>query len=260
MNAKSPIPPGARRTGKSLFVWASIAFVAVLWACAVIALLQWTKHHVIPALFGAGGVPGIRSRTVQPDATRPGRVAGAPLGMLDFATSNSVSIRLGQERPEDGLWHLHQVSDGRTTIVGLDGVRCRYLNLTRENRTHGYLYFAIDPTFKRDGLPAACIEVEYFAQQPAYFRLQYDAIEGARHQPFKAGVSSGGDIVTWGPGNQTTRIWASNVWQTAAFHVRDGAFLNSQNDGADFRFEVTPAELHVRRVTVTREGGEPPQP
>jgi hypothetical protein len=29
--------------------------------------------------------------------------------------------------------------------------------------------------------------------------------------------------------------------------------MNSQRDGADFRLEVVPPEIYVRRVTVTRE-------
>ncbi len=255
MNAEPPILPQAKRIGRSLFPWALVLLVMVLLAGAVIAILQWTRHHEISALFRPGGAPGIRSHTVRPEARKPDPVAGAPLPTPDFATSNSVSVRLGQERPEDGLWHLDQVFDGHTTMVRLDGVPCRYLNRTPENKSHGYLYFVMDPTFKGDGLPAARIEVEYFVRQPAYFRLQYGALEGDRYQAYKTGISRGGEVVTWGPGNQTTRIRASNVWQTAAFHIRDGAFLNSQNGGADFRFEVTPAELYVRRVTVAREDG-----
>jgi hypothetical protein len=42
-------------------------------------------------------------------------------------------------------------------------------------------------------------------------------------------------------------------WETATFHLRDAAFEGSQNGGADFRFEVLPPELYIRRVTITRE-------
>ena len=44
-----------------------------------------------------------------------------------------------------------------------------------------------------------------------------------------------------------------NVWSVATFHVTNAVFTNSQRDGADFRLEVVPPQIHVRRVTVTRE-------
>jgi hypothetical protein len=43
------------------------------------------------------------------------------------------------------------------------------------------------------------------------------------------------------------------AWQTCSFELKDPAFLNSQNGGADFRFWVEPPELYVRRVTVIDE-------
>jgi len=33
----------------------------------------------------------------------------------------------------------------------------------------------------------------------------------------------------------------------------NAVFMNSQRDGADFRLEVVPPDIYVRRVTVTRE-------
>ena len=54
----------------------------------------------------------------------------------------------------------------------------------------------------------------------------------------------------------------SNTALDPRFSVADGSFKNSQNGKADFRLEVTPAEIYVRRVTVTREDvqSSPPQP
>jgi hypothetical protein len=63
------------------------------------------------------------------------RTPGEP---KNFSASNSVSVLLGQESPDDGLIHLADERDGRTTIENLDGVPCRYLNRKVENKSVGY--------------------------------------------------------------------------------------------------------------------------
>ena len=40
---------------------------------------------------------------------------------------------------------------------------------------------------------------------------------------------------------------------TAVAATTNAVFMNSQRDGADFRLEVVPPDIYVRRVTVTRE-------
>jgi len=45
----------------------------------------------------------------------------------------------------------------------------------------------------------------------------------------------------------------SKEWKKASFHIRDGAFENSENGHSDFRIEVVPPDINIRRVTVTRE-------
>lgn len=173
----------------------------------------------------------------------------------DFSTSNVVSVLLGQESLDLGLAHLPEEPDGRTTIETVNGVPCRHLNRRPGGSSFGYVYFAIDPTFKTRELSAAQIEVEYLVDATGFLRLQYDAMEGETHRSYKSVVASGGDGVS--PGNvvRFTHMAVTNAWQTATFRVTDAFFRNSQNGSADFRLEVTPPEIYVRRVTVTREDG-----
>ena len=108
-------------------------------------------------------------------------------------------------------------------------------------------------------MKAARIEVEFFSRRSGYLRLQYDAVEGDNHKPYKSAASDGPEMINLGTVRGFTRLVQSNGWQTVAFRVADGAFGNSQNGGADFRFEITPPEIYVRRVRVTRETAPPPQ-
>src|SRR4029453_134109 len=60
-----------------------------------------------------------------------------------FGSSNSVSVVLGQEKPEeDGLRHLPDAGGGHTTIEFVGDVPCRYLNRLLEMRLSASLYFA----------------------------------------------------------------------------------------------------------------------
>lgn len=172
---------------------------------------------------------------------------------IDFFTTNVVSTRFGQEGPDDGVRHLARQSDGRTTLEDSEGVPCRYLNRTADGKTFGYLYFTIHPDFKARELKTARIDVEYRVTRDSLLRLQYDAIVGDEHKPYKGAVAHGGIRTKLTPTAEYTRIRGTNAWQKATFYIADGAFRNSQNGKADFRLEVTPAEIYVRRVTVTRE-------
>ncbi|HEY0549505.1 MAG TPA: hypothetical protein VGF13_07865 [Verrucomicrobiae bacterium] len=172
----------------------------------------------------------------------------------DYSKTNSVSIAMANESPEDGLRHLSAEPDGRTALTNLDGVVCR--RMTREGRPSGYVYFTISPTFKAAGLSNAVCEVEYLCPRSGYFRLQYDAVELETHRPYKSVISEDGVPVRLGGNNNHTRVPAANSWESATFRITDAVFANSQNGGADFRLEFTPPDVFVRRVTLTRETPE----
>ena len=181
---------------------------------------------------------------------------------IDFFTTNVVSVQLGQEGIDDGIKHLSKQGDGRTNIEALDGVPCRLLNRKPEGKTFGYLYFFIHPDFKERELKTARIEVEYFVTNSAFLRLQYDGLNGDVTKPYKTALAQSGEVAKLGNTAAFTRIQGSNAWKIATFYIADGVFRNSQNGRADFRLEVTPPEIYVRRVTVTREEiqSSPPLP
>jgi len=178
------------------------------------------------------------------DPTRPEE---SWLEAKDFSASNSVSIVLGEKESGNGLEHLATERDGLTAVGTVSGLRCRYLNLPPitgrgEPRQNGFFYFFIDTSFKQEGTNSVRIEVEYYNEKRGSLGLQYDArvkVKSMRSIYTRAGPSIALD--------------GAKEWETAVFHIRDGAFEGTQNGGADFRLEVAPPELYVRRVTVTRE-------
>jgi hypothetical protein len=182
----------------------------------------------------------------------------------DFSASNQVSIVLGKETPSDGLRHLFDQSDGRTMVTNLNGVVCRSLNRTLEGKGWGFLYFEISPSFKRTGLANARVEIEYFTPRQNYFRLQFDGIENGTNRIYLPAMPLGARVMKWRTGLEQAQIPTVGAWATATFPITNAIFRNSQNGGADFRFEVaSPAEIFVRRVTVTREDAQavrPPSP
>jgi hypothetical protein len=234
----STLPPLIREEGsKSLrngTVWALVAI-----GCAAVGVLVlWS--FFFPRLKGS-----LTTREPSPP---------------DFSSSNAVSLLLGEEGVQDGLIHLADEGDGRTEVEDLEGVPCRHLNRMPENHQFGYVYFAIHPSFKGKELKNARIDVDYLVRTPSFIRLQYNGRDGEKPKPYKATVAQNGDRVNFGSGAVFSRIRESSTWQTATFHVTNALFMNAQNGGADFRLEVTPAEIYLRRVTVTREGAEPVQP
>lgn len=173
----------------------------------------------------------------------------------NHSQSNSVSIVMASESPEDGLRHLAAEPDGRTALTNLDGVACRHLN--RVGKSSGFFYFTISPSFKRGGLSNAICEVEYLCPTRGNFRLQYDGMEFDTHRPYKSVIDEGGTPVRLGGNNDHSRVPAVNSWETATFRITDALFDNSQNGGADFRLEFLPPDIFVRRVKLTRETALP---
>lgn len=171
---------------------------------------------------------------------------------VDHSTSNQVSLLLGQETPQDGLRHLTEIGDGQTVVTNLNGITCRYLNRIPENKVRGSFYCEISPSFKRDGLANARVEVEYLVPGPNAFRVEFDGIENGRNRSYVTVLPVGARVVRPGASALYARAPVVGAWAVATFEITNATFQNSQNDGADFRFEVVPPEAYVRRVTVTR--------
>lgn len=162
---------------------------------------------------------------------------------LDFASSNRVSIALGDAATEysGGLQHIYFENDGLTTSTELETVPCRFLKLA--SGEIGFFYFVIDPTFKTVPLRHARVEVEYYDLKPGTFSLEYDASETKTNANPNPRYSEARPKVL---------LHGTKTWQTATFYVEDATFKNAQNSSSDFRLCVSPPELYVRKVTVVR--------
>lgn len=86
------------------------------------------------------------------------------------------------------------------------------------------------------------MDVEYLAPEPGTMNIHHDALNAPNLQNpvYRDAVA-------------TVRLANSGRWEKATFDITNATFRNSQNGGADFRFEVIPPDMYVRRVTVRRD-------
>jgi hypothetical protein len=177
----------------------------------------------------------------------------------DFSKSDRVTIALGQEKSTDGLRHLIEERDGQTVATNLNGEPCRYLNRMQEGRPYGSFYFQISPSFKSRALKNPRIEVEYISEVEYLggitqgLRLQYDGREGGLPVRYLPVLAEGAAVMRYPTGADYGRIPSAGTWRTATFHLTNAVFQNSQKGGADFRIEVVPPEIYIRRVTLICE-------
>lgn len=174
----------------------------------------WTRD---PQLF-------IRSVRVLPDE------AG-----IGFGGGQSVSITLGSTNLESGL-KLISGGDGRTEAVTMGNQECHQL----ATRNESYIYFAIDPGFKRGHGTNVMVQVEFFAPVRGSYDIQFDS--WSENRPDRGVFQDTTTGVSFDP---------SQTWNTAALELKNGRFENRQGNGADFRLRVLCREFYVRRVVVT---------
>jgi len=119
----------------------------------------------------------------------------------NYSSSNQISVLLAEDEPgTGGLQHLINAGGGHASIQNLDGVPCCYLNRINENRMYASLYFAIDPSFKRERLKNARVEIEYLAKRDTAFRLQFDGLDGDTHRMYKPVLPEGARVMRFGTG------------------------------------------------------------
>jgi hypothetical protein len=82
--------------------------------------------------------------------------------------------------------------------------------------------------------------------------IQFDGIENGRSSAYVPVLPVGTGATRQLYGNSYALPASNGVWAATTFEITNAIFRNSQNGGADFRPEVVPPELFVRRVTVTR--------
>jgi len=166
-----------------------------------------------------------------------------PAPKTSYAESNSVTIVMGPRTENLGLREIF-APDGSSEPAVIDGVKCRMLDLGEHSVR--YLYFAIDPSFKWKGAPETNrinveVEVEYFDSMPGSFDLQYDARD-------PRGIEFG----AYTTARNSVRHTGVQMWRSARFELTDAKFMNSQNNGADFRLRIYTKQFYVRQVTIFR--------
>jgi hypothetical protein len=222
----TPVTGNSQRPANTLlWVWVILSSIAAV-LCASTALFLFLE---------------LRQRA-HPGATPSAAVCPPERITLsnDFSTSNVIDAVLGRTELDGGITHLPDPSDGWTRADEVEGVPCRYMNHRAANLAGGaYLYFAVHPSFKSVPVKMARIEFEYLVRTPVRLKVQYDCMEEGRRRSYK-------------PAGEILNVTEVGSWQTATFHVSEPAFMNSQIGGADFRLDVNPPEIYVRRVAMTR--------
>ncbi len=181
--------------------------------------------------------------------------AGQDFKPIDFSKTNSVTLNMADaERSpwEGGLTHAFTEADGVTIETNVQGVACRALKPVEGEAPKRYMYFAIDPSFKRQGAVNVRVDVDYFDGFEGHLGvmgLEFDSSEF-------------GDFpnASYRPQLPNVPLRGSKKWMKGTFRIRGAGFRNTQNAGSDFRLWASPPAMLVRRVTVTldppKEGAE----
>jgi hypothetical protein len=149
-----------------------------------------------------------------------------------YARSNAVSITLGSSLISQGL-DLVNAPDSVKFATRQSGQDCH--GVQPGPTGSGYLYLAVDRSFKARHPGPCSVEVEYFSPGSSRFRIEYDGeINGAASEYEATG----------------TVMAVVGVWATNIFDLPTPRFKNAQNDEADFRLNTFNNLLLIRKVTV----------
>jgi hypothetical protein len=153
-----------------------------------------------------------------------------------YARAHSVSITLSSNLISEGLLLGHS-PDSVKSPTNVLGQECYAV---RPGPTgSGYLYVAVDRSFKASHPGPCAVEVEYYNPRPGPFRIEYDGEDNGVPSRYKP---------------TATLANAVGVWATNVFEVSSPRFRNTQNDEADFRVNTFGNQMFFRKVTVrTRE-------
>ncbi len=153
-----------------------------------------------------------------------------------YANAHSISITFSSNLVSEGVILAHARDSVKSPTNAL-GKECY---VVRPGSTGaGYLYLAVDRSFKASHLGPCAVEVEYYSPRPGSLRVEYDGEDN--------GVPSRHKTTAMLP--NATGVWATNV-----FEVTSPRFRNAQNEEADFRVNTFGNQMFFRKVTVrTRE-------
>ncbi len=159
---------------------------------------------------------------------------------VDYSTSNTISVVLAKSPRECGLQLARWDKDGATSPTTLQGSSCHRLELA--GRKEGYIYFVVDPAFKRENCSNVRVLVEY-----------YDAVEGSFDIEYNSHDPRTGQFNAYTRSLKREYQTGTMAWQKVAFRLKNACFLNAQNGGGDFRLRVATSDFYVRQLTMVRE-------
>jgi formylglycine-generating enzyme required for sulfatase activity/tetratricopeptide (TPR) repeat protein len=143
-------------------------------------------------------------------------------------------VRLGRQNEANGIDLVDYKTDGATEPTEIEGQQCRLVETVL--RGWGHAYFVIENGFKWAPTMNVQMEIDYWADSPGNFRIQYDSHDNS-YKETPALVQFDG----------------SSGWKTARFALKGARFANSQNGRADFRVMVrTAGRFCLKRLSVRR--------
>jgi hypothetical protein len=157
-----------------------------------------------------------------------------------YSDFKSVSATLQATNDSRGLTQFES-ADGATVPAEAGGKTCRAVAPTVY--AGQYVYFQIHDSYKWADRMLVDVEVEYFDQGTGSFRIEYDGSDS--NAPYNGAYTASKTSAT---------LSNSGQWKVAKFRLLESRFLNSQNDGADFRIAVQVPGLKIREVKMIRLG------
>ena len=155
-----------------------------------------------------------------------------------FTEAKSVSIKLAGKNVESGLQQI-ECEDGVTETTTEAGRAARKVKPFRNSSR--YLYFVVDDSFKGADVMDATLEVDYF-----------DATAGKMYAEFDGKDATAAFNGAYSRSENQVPLVGDKSWKTARFELRAARFINSQNNGADFRLVGESSRLVIGRAQILR--------
>jgi MoaA/NifB/PqqE/SkfB family radical SAM enzyme len=153
------------------------------------------------------------------------------------AAPSSAEVTVGPDGPAGDL----QVPSGGDGVWRVDRVQNRHV-LAPDDASH-YVYFVVPPELRARATNGLWLDVEYYGDRFAPFRVQYASTDRAAEVE--------------GLYKSATQLWDGQAaglskFRRALFPLPDFDGAHTQNQGASFRLEFRQ-DLRVSRVTATLE-------
>src|SRR5687768_4051264 len=142
-----------------------------------------------------------------------------------------------------GVTHSFWERDGLTAVGELKERPCRILSLEDPTFRDGYLYFSLDPSFKKRKFSKAIIDMDYCDIERGILQLQYDA-----STPENEALT-----IIYSKLPRTVRLTGDKEWKKVTFEIPNPTFRNKQNGRSDFRFLVSPPKIAIGAISVRLE-------